>query len=299
MKKSNASAIQVLIIPSLLGVAFVTSLFSTIPLYIGLGQICGVIFLSQIFILQHEFGHNSLFKDSKLNSIGGHISSFFTLIPFFNWKLIHDLHHKWTGFRDKDPTTEKTFKSLLPQKTQKIVNFCWKWNIPVFTFGYRFGIYWSDDKLKRFLSRENYKRAKLYIIIYCAFYGLLIMLFPLVILKAFPALILSFILTDIISLSQHSHIQMKHSQGEDVSPLKYKDQAQYTRSLIASEWFSKYIMFNFNRHIEHHMYPGLPCYHLDKIDATEGVQFEMSKWVVAAKSLNGTDFIFSSGKYDI
>lgn len=272
-------------------------MFSTLNSSIGfylIGQVCGIIFFAQCFVLMHEFGHRSMFKSVGLNTLFGHIFSLFTFIPYYNWLEVHDLHHKWTGYRDKDPTTEKTFDDRLTPFQKKLINFCWKYYIPLFTIGYRFGIYWKAEKLQRHLNAATYRKCILSMFSYGVVYLCIIIFFPHTVLKLLPAIILSFNVTDIISLSQHSHIRMQHSEGKDIEPLKYADQIPYTRSLILPGWVGKYFIFNMNYHEAHHAYPGLPCYHLPDVKINNINAYPFFPWLRKVKSMPGVDFIFKS-----
>lgn len=296
MKKSNSQALKLLILPAVFGLFFTLTLESSPLLYL-LGQIIGGIFFAQCFILMHEFGHNSFFNSTKLNSLLGYIISPLTFIPFFNWYKIHALHHEWTGYRDKDPTTEGTFAEQLNPKQMKIVNFCWKYYIPIFSMGYRFGIYWKREKLKRFLNESDYKTASLSINIYIAFYLLVLITNFSFVISIIPAIYISWVITDIIMLSQHAHIEMKNSEGKEVSPLKYIDQPQYTRSIKLPYNVGKYIFFNFNYHEAHHAYPGLPCYLLHKIKVNSHNSYKLFAWLKKVKSMDGVDYIFRSSAH--
>ncbi|MCO4793681.1 MAG: fatty acid desaturase [Bacteriovoracaceae bacterium] len=293
LRKSDISAFKYLVLPFLFCLFMIFTLDESLWTYM-LGQVFGAIFFAQAFILLHETGHRSFFKTNSLNTLFGHFFSFLVFIPYYNWLEIHDLHHKWTGWRDKDPTTEKTFADRFSGKQEKIINTCWKYYIPLFTIGYRFGIYWKAEKLKRHLPEKNYKRCLLEMYLYAAFYLITIVLFPKFYLLILPALYISFIITDHISLSQHSHIKMPVSEGKDVEPLKFKDQAQYSRSLIFPKVISEYFLFNFNHHEAHHVYPGLPCYMLDKMNGDYYNSYQVLPWLKRVKSMSGVDFIFRS-----
>lgn len=293
MRKRDTRALGLLVLPlSLLTIMLVT-LDQAMPYYL-LGQLTGGIFFAQAFILLHEFGHRSLFKTNILNLLLGHFFSFLVFIPYYNWREIHALHHRWTGFRDKDPTTEKTFSDRLSKGQTLLVNGCWKYSIPLFTLGYRLGIYWKAEKLKRHLSPERYARCLRSMIFYAIFYGILFIAFPFFIIALFPALYLSFVICDILSLSQHSHIQMQHSNGREVSPLPYLEQIPYSRSLIFPRWISYYFLLNFNYHEIHHAYPGLPCYYLDQLDIQTPNRYPFLPWLKKVKALDGVTFIFKS-----
>ncbi|MEM6805954.1 MAG: fatty acid desaturase, partial [Bacteroidota bacterium] len=55
------------------------------------------LFLSLIFIIQHDCGHQSFFKEKKLNKTVGLICSVFTSIPYSYWAKAHDFHHAHNG----------------------------------------------------------------------------------------------------------------------------------------------------------------------------------------------------------
>lgn len=47
----------------------------------------------RIFMLQHDCGHNSLFRSRRLNSYIGMVCSLITLTPFSYWRRLHARHH--------------------------------------------------------------------------------------------------------------------------------------------------------------------------------------------------------------
>ncbi|PCJ55422.1 MAG: hypothetical protein COA79_20680 [Planctomycetota bacterium] len=291
--KSNLTASLLLVLPLLLFIMMLLTLRSSIEIYL-VGQIAGALFFTQAFILNHEFGHQSMFSSRRLNKVLGYSFSFFAFMPHYNWVKMHQLHHKWAGWRDKDPTTENTFEVQLSTKQKSLVDLCWKYWIPLFSIGYRFENYWNPHKIKRHLDNRTYKRCRLHIYIYGFIYLLLLIIFPMVVLLVLPAVYLSFMLTDIIMLSQHSHIPMLHSNGRTVKPLSFMVQVSYTRSLILPMIISKYLFFNFNYHETHHAYPGLPCYHLHGIEIKAENSFRVFPWLRKVKSMNGVKFIFNS-----
>ena len=44
------------------------------------------------------------------------LAAFFALIPFGCWKLIHGMHHHWTGWQDLDATTA----TLVPRPLSRV-----------------------------------------------------------------------------------------------------------------------------------------------------------------------------------
>lgn len=65
------------------------------PILVGAG------FLVRIFMLQHDCGHNSLFKSRRLNDWVGRCLALFTLTPYDYWRHSHAMHHAGSGNLDK------------------------------------------------------------------------------------------------------------------------------------------------------------------------------------------------------
>lgn len=269
-----------------------------LSVYVNLwiGQfVLGIAFF-QTFVLLHETGHNSFFEQKHINTLMGHFFGFLSMVPFISWVDIHNLHHKWTGWRDKDPTTSGTINPDHGIFLSTLVNVCWFLFIPLFTIGYRMGNFWNLKKLKSFSSKTNQTKVVCNMIGILFVWSLIIVLFPLIVLKyILPAFIVGLIISDLIILSQHSHIDIPVSDGESVKPLKYGDQVKYTRSIKITEWIDHWILFNFNMHGKHHEFPGIPAYELHKKNAKSRYDSkDFLNYLKKAKSLSGEDFIFST-----
>lgn len=50
-------------------------------------------FIMRIFIIQHDCGHGSFFKDQKINDRVGAICGVFTMTPYKLWRRNHAIHH--------------------------------------------------------------------------------------------------------------------------------------------------------------------------------------------------------------
>jgi len=158
-KASNARAFLALVLPFALGTgAIFLILHSNIYLYY-LGELLLSFFFLQTFILLHECGHLNFFKSRRLNYVFGHFFGLLTMIPYFTWKHMHSLHHRWTGWRDKDPTTEKTVEPSESPVMRIVANIAWFLFIPVFYLGYKLSNYWNLSKIKRFVNPDRYKKA--------------------------------------------------------------------------------------------------------------------------------------------
>lgn len=54
-----------------------------------LGQVLLSLAILQAFFLLQKFGRGDEFKSKRMNSIGGHISSFFCLVPYNQWRNLN------------------------------------------------------------------------------------------------------------------------------------------------------------------------------------------------------------------
>ena len=297
-KANDLKALKGLIIPLFISVVgCYLSLFLEIWIYIS-GQILLSIFFLQTFILLHECGHLNYFKTRSLNIIFGHFFGLMTLIPFFTWQNMHNLHHKWTGWRDKDPTTEKTVKPQESIIMRALANVAWLFFIPLFYLSYKLSNYWNLLKINRHLNHTKLRVAAVQVILYFTTYVLCIILFPYVILKfILPAFVLSLVWKELVIMTQHSHIEIPISKGQNVKPIAYSKQIQYTRSFYINNWIAHNLLFNFNLHEIHHVYPGLPAYFLSKVDLGLTKHPRYYNWFKQAKSMKGEDYVFRTSKH--
>ena len=140
-----------------------------------IGQIILAFFFLQTFILLHECAHLNFFKSRILNIIFGHLFGILSGIPFYTWQYMHNLHHKWTGWRDKDPTTEKTVGASNSPFIRWVLNFAWWLFIPIFYLAYKLSNYWNIFKIKRFLKPREIQKisdshSHLFSVLYFLFY---------------------------------------------------------------------------------------------------------------------------------
>ena len=54
-------------------------------------------FLVRIFIIQHDCGHHSFFRNRRANDLLGHACSVLTLTPYALWRRSHARHHSSSG----------------------------------------------------------------------------------------------------------------------------------------------------------------------------------------------------------
>lgn len=284
----------------LLGFATTTTLGLTLsvagPWWLWLpGQLITAIALLQWFVLLHEAGHNRLFRHRTLNTLAGYLASYFTAIPFHPWRTIHAMHHRWTGWQDRDPTTASLVPRPLAPHETLIINFCWKYWLPLFSLLYRTTNFWHLPRLWRLLPRHRRRNAIDITLLALAYATTLTLLGPTLCLRLFAlAAFLTLALTDPILFSQHNHIPQAIAADRPVAPHPPADQGIYTRSLIFPRWISRLILLNFDAHELHHRHPHLPGYRLGALrDPTPNAR-PAWQWIRAAKKIPASVIMFQN-----
>lgn len=260
------------------------------------GQLLLAVAFLQAFVLLHEAGHDTLFANRHLNRAAGHAAGFVALIPFWCWQRIHLRHHRYTGWQDLDATTAALVPRNVGKAERKLINFVWAAWIPLFVLSYRMQNYWNLPRMERFLP-EPRDRQLVRISIAAVLIGYAALLWyvgPATVLRAvWLGLLLSFMIQELLILSQHTHVPQNVSGGAPVRRYPPDEQGQFTRSLRLPRWLSL-LLLHFDAHELHHMYPSVPGYRLREIPLEQRNEVSWWRWVVAAKRLSGTDFLFSN-----
>ena len=58
-------------------------------------------FMVRIFIIFHDCGHSSFFKDKSLNRFWGWVTGVLTFTPYEHWRHDHAVHHATAGDLDR------------------------------------------------------------------------------------------------------------------------------------------------------------------------------------------------------
>ena len=261
------------------------------------GQLLLAVALLQWFILLHEAGHLTLFRTRLLNIAVGHLAGLLALVPFAAWRRVHGLHHVWTGWQDKDPTTA----ALAPRPRGRIeialVDAAWRCWLPLFSVLYRLGNYWNIPRLCRLFASAGQRRAITVnaLALLAMYAGLAWAIEIETFLRLFAVgVVASFVLQDPLILSQHTHIPQRLSLGCRVAPLSPQAQEAHTRSLRFPRWFAHWVLINFNAHELHHRCAGIPGYRLGAIRSVQRNEVNWWTWLRAAKRLRGSVFLFQS-----
>jgi len=274
------------------GVAL-ASLGHTWATYI-IGQLVLGLGFTQSFVIIHEAGHRTMFRNRRLNDAVGFLSGLFALIPYPTWQLVHNRHHRYTGWQDLDVTTE----SLTPRELSRLetlaIDTAWRFWLPLFSIIYRVQNYWRIGRITPFLPEKANKQGLwLSIFLQLAVYAAVIWVvgFAELMVLVGPGLVLSLMGQDLLILSQHTGMPTNLSHDRHVDPFPPSQQEEFTRSVRLPNWLS-WLLLHFDAHELHHLYPAVPGYLLGQIDYSPPNEVNMFKWVREVKTLSGTQFLF-------
>lgn len=271
--------------------------YSGFLIFLIMGQVLLAISILQWFILLHDFGHNHFFKSEIANSFWGHIASLFCLVPFTPWKAIHAKHHTWTGWQDKDPTMETTLQIREKKKMWPLTRLVWKLWIPAITLAFSFKNFWNLSKLFRLFVETKLRINFIFsILLLLGFVFFIIPLIPQVWITWLPGYFLFLVISDPLLLSQHTHVPQNLAAEKEVRPIPVYEQDTYTRELVFPSWVSNYLLLNFDKHISHHIWPNIPCYHLNKVVFDKTNLVLGSDWFLKVKKLPGDELLFLNRK---
>ena len=265
------------------------------------GWLCGqalfaLVFL-QWFVMLHEAGHQTLFKNRLLNRIVGHIAGFFAIIPFQSWRYIHARHHRWTGWQDVDATTATLVPRALQHWERILIRICWVTYVPFSAIVYRLSNFWYLPRVKRYVSATQYLHIRKNTLLLLIAYGAVFSLIGVARLVSccWLGMLLSLVAEDIILLSQHTHLPQHLSEGRETKPFLPAEQGEFTRSLRFPKWFSQLIL-HFDAHELHHMYVHVPGYDLTKIPHEPEHEVDWWTWLREAKRIPGDVFLFQNNR---
>lgn len=214
------------------------------------------------FSLMHEAVHGLVSKKKDLNNVFGIFSGALCGLPYEPWKQVHLEHHYWSGNVEKDPVMGlmRTYPHW-PKALQKTATFCWQCWIPLLAV-FQYFIFWWHSSLQ-FIKNPKSPAIAASLIFPFLFWGSLMMFLPsdFFITIVTPAALIYLVAVEVINFPHH--IGLPQYRGDH--KIATWNQFEIARSCIYPTWLARYIVLNFNYHIEHHMFPDAPWYHLDKI----------------------------------
>ncbi|MFN7828729.1 MAG: fatty acid desaturase [Acidobacteriota bacterium] len=219
------------------------------------------------FIFQHDCGHGSFFSSSKANDIVGTICGFISIIPYYQWRHEHAIHHATSGdlsrrgIGDVNTLTVKEYLAL--SKWKRFLYAAYRNPIIMFLIGpiFVFGL------ASRFVGKNSGKREARNV--YLTNAGILAQIVGWSMVIGLKSVVLLYLPTFVISggvgiwLFYVQH-QFDHSYWRQTSEWDYATSAlqgsSYYRLPRLLQWFTGNIGFH---HI-HHLSPKVPNYRLQK-----------------------------------
>jgi fatty acid desaturase len=216
----------------------------------------GIIYASTADSRWHECGHGTAFKTAWMNDVVYHIASFMDLRPPTPWRWSHTRHHTDTYVVGRDP---EIFMSRPPV-----------WRV---IFGQIFHIYNGPKDLKKtilhcfgkltdsekdYIPETEYRKtfwvSRIWVLIL-----LVLITWSIIIRSILPLMFVGLptfygpILLLLLGLTQHLGLD------EDVL-----DHRLNTRTIYINPFF-RFLYWNMNYHIEHHMFPMVPYHALPRL----------------------------------
>lgn len=112
-----------------------------------------------------------------------------------------------------------------------------------------------------------------------------------------PSIVVYLGLIEIVNFPHH--LELPQFLGDRHTPVL--EQHIICRSCTYPRWFEKWVLLNFNYHVEHHLYPTLPWFELRKAHEVTsvalGAQYNIEPgftWILRNRKRRLTDVIYSA-----
>lgn len=214
------------------------------------------------FGIMHDAVHGAVSRTRWINDFAGFMGGVFCMLPYENWKRSHLKHHQWSGNVEKDPVMALVVAyPKFPKMAKNFISFFWMLWFPVLAVFQHF-VFWNLS-VKLLLKEPKSFRMMASILLPLVFWGLLLFATPPVFVASvlLPTLLVYFLAVEVVNFPHH--LQLPQFRGEEKFPVW--QQFQTARSCVYPPWFARFVVLNFNYHIEHHMFPDVPWYHLEKL----------------------------------
>lgn len=227
-------------------------------------------FLVRLFIIQHDCGHGSLFRDRRLCDWIGRVIGVVTLTPYDVWRKTHAIHHSSTGNLDRRgigdiPTLtlrEYREKGWLGRTLYRLVRH------PVFLFGVvPFYTFFLQNRLPVSLMRSGRRYwlsamgtnaaigSALTVIVWLGGWEVLLFVFlPTMSLAAIAGMWFFYV------QHQFEETSWRHDDGWDIH-----EAALYGSSHYALPGILRWITGNIGVHHVHHLASRIPFYRLPEV----------------------------------
>jgi beta-carotene hydroxylase len=204
--------------------------------------------LHALTVLQHECGHRNAFRSAPANLWMGRFLAWFIVFPFTAFTECHRRHHRYLGDPERDPDDwhyARGRRWMFPRIATFAARFTW---LSMTRYG---------AQVRGMVLRELIFNLATMTAIGAAFtwYGWLD-LFALIFVA--PLLLLTMVINPISR--GYEHYPMATFGADDHGRLDLaRNTITVTSPTISLLWA------NINYHVEHHVYPAVPFYHLPRL----------------------------------
>lgn len=215
-----------------------------------------VLFASASDSRWHESGHGTAFRSDWMNNVLYEISSFMVMRESVVWRWSHTRHHSDTIIVGRDP---EILVPRPPDVKAIVLSFI---NLSVYSKYFKTMTLHAFGRLtpaeKTFVPESEfpkiYRNARIYFAIYTGVIGLCIAMFSIL-----PLMMVGLVnlfgswLMVIYGYTQHAGL------AENVLDHRLNCRTVYMN------WINRFLYWNMNYHMEHHMYPLVPYHNLPKL----------------------------------
>jgi len=221
----------------------------------------------RLFIILHECGHHTLFKQPWLNTIVGYLVSPLCYHPYECWRQVHTQHHQWAGIVDKDPTAVDSATLKQSSVLYRLLWAAWRIWFPLGMLHHVVTVYWLYPirKLRQgeialgWWGLFSVAIAALPHIVAVIDWGITDYL-----LRVTPMFLMTLMWNEAITIPLHAGLYPLNSQTHP-TPLPYAAHDTVTRNTELPTILGVVLSYNFNLHVEHHLFPYAPWYRLPQI----------------------------------
>jgi acyl-lipid omega-6 desaturase (Delta-12 desaturase) len=259
----------------------------TVPLAILAGG-----FLVRVFIIFHDCGHSSFFRDRRANDVLGFITGVLTFTPYYHWRWEHAVHHATSGDLDRRGTGDVwtlTVEEYLQASRWKRFAYRLTRN-PIVLFGlapiYLFFVHqrFSSSKAAR-RERHSVSWTNLAIVVIAAGLSSIFGLWNYLLIQLVVLMVAGTVGIWLFYVQhQFEGVYWQRKEDWDYSIAALQGSSFYKLPKVL-QWFSGNIGFH---HI-HHLSPRIPNYHLQKCHEAEPL-FQTVKPVTFLRSLKSLTF---------
>ncbi len=226
---------------------------------------CG--FLIRMFIIFHDCGHGSFFKNKSANEIVGMIMGIFAFTPYTKWHHEHKIHHATSGNLDKrgigDVWTLTVDEYLNSSKWNKLLYRSFRNPFLMFTLGPILIVFYQNRVTKPTMSsgeKNNVYFTNIMILLISVIMSLIIGVKAYLLIQV-PLILMAHSMGLWLFYVQH---QFDEVSWERTNGWDYKNAAingsSFLKLPVIFQWFTGNIGF----HHVHHLSSRIPNYNLSK-----------------------------------